>query len=53
MDIALRGTKVGFAAALPAYQTCRRRFHGWVRSGDLSECVVDATFVATKKGTLP
>jgi len=54
---------------LPPYQTCHRRFQGWVRSGvfrsvlealaedlrvrgklDLSECFIDGTFAAAKKG---
>src|SRR5215207_6095009 len=45
----------------PPYQTCHRRFQRWIEEGvlsgvlealaiDLSECYIDATFVAAKKG---
>jgi transposase len=53
----------------PPYQTCHRRFQGWVRDGtlkwvltalakhlrdrgvpDLTECFIDGTFLAAKKG---
>ena len=59
-------------AHFPPYQTCHRRYQGWVRSGalrvvletlaedlreagqiDLSECYVDGTFIAAKKGGQP
>ena len=56
----------------PPYQTCHRRYQGWVRSGalrdilevlaedlrergqiDFSECFIDGTFIAVKKGGQP